>query len=191
MVSRSIGMLGKIFRFIRSRMKNSQSGDLTSLYHIGEGTRIFKENFDGIFPELAYIGKNCIFAPRSVLMTHDASYYLLTGEYRVEPIHIGDNCFIGYGVIIMPGVTIGDNVIIGAGSIVTKDIPSDSVAVGAPAKVTCTIEEYLAKREHKTLFRAPFAGTLPSEVSKEDIQEFRDLVYPKFQNVISNRPAET
>ena len=48
------------------------------------------------------------------------------------PVHIGKNVWIGAGVIILPGVTVGDNTVIGAGSVVTKDIPSDVVAVGNP-----------------------------------------------------------
>lgn len=50
-------------------------------------------------------------------------------------VHIGKNCFIGDRTIVLPGVTIGDEVVIGAGSVVTKDIPSNSVAVGNPARV--------------------------------------------------------
>ena len=53
---------------------------------------------------------------------------------RTAPVTIGDNVWIGGGVIIMPGVTIGDNVVIGAGSVVTKDIPSDTVAFGNPCR---------------------------------------------------------
>ena len=51
------------------------------------------------------------------------------------PVHIGRNCWLGAGVIVMPGVTIGDNAVIGAGSIVTKDIPANVVAVGNPCRV--------------------------------------------------------
>lgn len=51
------------------------------------------------------------------------------------PITIGEDCWIGGGAIICPGVTIGNRCIIGAGSVVTKDIPDDSIAVGNPAKV--------------------------------------------------------
>ena len=52
-----------------------------------------------------------------------------------EPVRIGDNVWIGGSTTILPGVTIGDNVVIGAGSVVTKDIPSNVVAVGNPARV--------------------------------------------------------
>lgn len=54
---------------------------------------------------------------------------------RTAPIVIGNNVWIGGGVIIMPGVTIGDNVVIGAGSVVTKDIPDNVVAYGNPCRV--------------------------------------------------------
>ena len=57
-----------------------------------------------------------------------------TKEYAY-PITIGEDCWIGGGAIICPGVTIGNRCIIGAGSVVTKDIPNDSIAVGNPAKV--------------------------------------------------------
>ncbi len=56
-----------------------------------------------------------------------------------EPVTIGNNVWIGGSVTILPGVTIGDNVTIGAGSVVTKDIPSNSIAVGNPCKAIKTI----------------------------------------------------
>lgn len=58
------------------------------------------------------------------------------------PVHIGRNCWLGAGVIVMPGVTIGDNTVIGAGSIVTKDIPANVVAVGNPCRVLRPIGEH-------------------------------------------------
>ena len=57
-------------------------------------------------------------------------------------VHIGKNCWIGAGAIIMPGITIGDNVVIGAGSVVTKDIPSNVVAVGNPCRVMREVGEH-------------------------------------------------
>lgn len=53
---------------------------------------------------------------------------------QTAPVTIGDNVWIGGGAILMPGITIGDNVVIGAGSVVTRDIPSDSVACGSPCR---------------------------------------------------------
>ena len=58
------------------------------------------------------------------------------------PVHIGCNCWLGAGVIVMPGVTIGDNTVIGAGSVVTKDIPGGVVAVGNPCKVLREVGEH-------------------------------------------------
>ena len=60
---------------------------------------------------------------------------------------IGNNVYIGQKAMILRGVTIGDNVIIGAGAIVTKDIPSDSVVAGIPARVVCTLDEYYQTRK--------------------------------------------
>ena len=57
------------------------------------------------------------------------------------PIHIGKNCWLGAGVIIVPGVTIGDNVVIGAGSVVTKDLPDNVVAVGNPCRILRPVSE--------------------------------------------------
>ena len=57
------------------------------------------------------------------------------------PVHIGKNCWIGAGSVILPGITIGDNTVIGAGSVVTKDIPENVVAVGNPCRVLREIGE--------------------------------------------------
>ena len=64
-------------------------------------------------------------------------------------IHIGKNCWLGAGVIVVPGVTIGDNTVIGAGSVVTRDIPAWSVAAGNPCRVIRAITE----EDRRKLFR--------------------------------------
>ena len=86
-----------------------------------------------------------MFGPNVVLATagHPICPPLREKGYQYNmPIHIGKNCWLGAGVIVMPGVTIGDNTVIGAGSIVTKDIPSGVVAVGNPCKVLRKISEH-------------------------------------------------
>jgi maltose O-acetyltransferase len=59
----------------------------------------------------------------------------LTKWEAAEPIVVGDNVWLGGGVIILPGVTIGENTVVGAGAVVTKDLPANVVAVGNPARV--------------------------------------------------------
>lgn len=94
-----------------------------------------------------HIGDNVTLAPRVHILAHDASTKQFLGYTKVANVVIGNNVFIGAGVIILPGVHIGDNVIIGAGSIVSKDIPENSVAIGAPAMVVGSIENYIDKEK--------------------------------------------
>ena len=68
------------------------------------------------------------------------------------PVTIGDRCNFGPNVVVCPGVTIGDNCVIGAGSVVTKDIPSNSVAVGNPCRVQRTITEADSMKYHPERF---------------------------------------
>jgi maltose O-acetyltransferase len=72
--------------------------------------------------------------------THPIDAVLRRSKENGKPVIIGDDCWIGGGAIICPGVTIGNRCVIGAGSVVTKDIPDDSLAAGNPAKVIRKIE---------------------------------------------------
>ncbi len=96
-----------------------------------------------------YVGDYTLFGPNVVVAT---AAHPITPELRMPvtqfnlPVHIGKNCWIGAGAIIVPGVTIGDNTVIGAGSVVTKDIPANVVAVGNPCKVLREITEEDKKR---------------------------------------------
>ncbi len=98
--------------------------------HIGENTRCWGYT-DIVFPGKVTIGRNCVLATRSAVLTHGVFATLERGK----PVMIGDNCYLGYGAIVVPGVIIGDNCVIGAGAVVTSDIPSNSIAVGNPARV--------------------------------------------------------
>lgn len=75
-----------------------------------------------------------------------------------KPIVVGNNVYIGNNVIILPGVTIGNNVVIGAGAVVSKDIPDNSVAVGVPARVIKTADEYLEKIKSQSLHLGHLRG---------------------------------
>lgn len=107
--------------------------------HIRVGKRFFA-NFHWTVLDEAWvtIGDDCFIGPNVSIYTACHSTDPVARNTRQEwakPVTIGNNCWIGGGVIILPGVTIGDNVTIGAGSVVVKDIPSNTLAVGHPAKV--------------------------------------------------------
>lgn len=91
-----------------------------------------------------YVGDCTMFAPNVTVATAghpiDPSLRARGLQYNAA-VHIGKNCWIGAGALIMPGVTIGDNTVIGAGSVVTKDIPAGVVAVGNPCRVMREIGE--------------------------------------------------
>ena len=106
---------------------------------------------------LIEIGDNVTMAPRVHILCHDASTKQHLGFTKIGRVTIGDNVFIGAESVVLPGVTIGSNVVIGANSTVTHDIPENSVAVGSPARVVCTLEEYLAK-EKARMETAPCYG---------------------------------
>lgn len=93
------------------------------------------------------IGDNVTLAPRVHILAHDASLCHHLGYARIGNVTIGNNVFVGAESVILPNVTIGDNTIIGANSTVSRSIPENSVAAGSPAKVICSLEEYLEKNK--------------------------------------------
>ena len=122
---------------------------------------------------LIEIGDNVTIAPRVHILCHDASTKQHLGYTKIGRVTIGNNVFIGAESVVLPGATIGDNVIIGANSTVTHDIPENSVAVGSPARVICSLEEYLAK-ERSRMEHSPCYGeeyTLRQNVSMEKRME--------------------
>jgi len=91
-----------------------------------------------------YVGDYTMFGPNVTIATagHPILPELREKAYQYNiPVHIGKNCWLGAGAIVLPGVKIGDNTVIGAGSVVTKDIPANVVAVGNPCKVLRPISE--------------------------------------------------
>ncbi len=92
-----------------------------------------------------YVGSHTLFGPNVILATAGHPMMPELRKHGIQynmPIHIGENCWLGAGVIVVPGVTIGDNVVIGASSVVTKDIPSNSVAMGTPCRVVRQINDH-------------------------------------------------
>lgn len=120
---------------------------------IGKGVRIGKVSMLGTEPYLVEIGDNTFLTGGDTqILTHDGAC-AMTYRMSLYPeecdylgrVKIGANCFIGNKCMSMKHVTIGGNCIIGAGSVVTKSIPANSVACGVPAKVICSVEDYVRK----------------------------------------------
>ena len=115
-------------------------------HHVHFGTGVYANfNLTLVDDTHIYVGDYTMFGPNVVLATagHPITPELRKRGYQYNaPIHIGKNCWLGAGVLVLPGITIGDNVIIGAGSVVTKDIPSNVIAVGNPCHILREVNEH-------------------------------------------------
>ena len=115
-------------------------------HHVHFGKNIYANfNLTLVDDTHIYVGDNTLFGPNVVLATagHPLMPELRAKGYQFNaPIRIGKNCWLGAGVMVMPGITIGDNTVVGAGSIMTKDLPSGVLAVGNPCRVLRTIGEH-------------------------------------------------
>lgn len=114
-------------------------------HHVHFGNNIYANfNLTCVDDTHIYVGDNTMFAPNVTLASaaHPIEPSLRQKAYQYNmPVHIGKNCWLGAGVIVLPGVRIGDNTVVGAGSVVTKDLPANVVAVGNPCRVLRPIGE--------------------------------------------------
>jgi len=175
-------LVGKYYKIINYKKKRYLQKLIDQGLKLGKNVSIMDNFFfDPSHCFLITIGDDCIFAPGVRLIAHDASTVLHLGYTKIGKITIGKRCFLGDGVAVLPGVTIGDGSIIGTGSIVIKDIPAGMVAAGNPAKVICSVEEYVSKvkkmSEGKKVFgREYFIGSLTNEMREEILQSVDDSI---------------
>ncbi len=188
-----MSFFNKLYRFYIS---NCGSSDNKCKYLrkrgaiIGEGTILNGDlaTFGGE-PYLIKVGENCLFAWGVKLITHDGGIRVLNqlGRFngnkadKIGKIVIGNNVYVGMSAMIMPGVEIGDNCIIGAHTVVTKNIPSNSVVVGVPARVISSIDEYYEK--HKKYVYYTGGMNFQEKKSFYENIEFEGLI-PKVNNDI-------
>jgi len=131
---------------------------------IGEGSYI-NMNCNFIDDGRITIGEKVMFGAAVTIATVGHPINPDMREYMyTDPVTIGDNCWIGAGAVICPGVTIGANSVIGAGSVVVHDIPANVVAVGNPCRVLREINE----NDRKYYYRQ-------REITEEDLEEERSL----------------
>lgn len=147
-------------------------------------------------PYLLEIGDQVRLNRGLTIMTHDFATIVFKNKYgefipSSGKVKIGNNVYFGHNCTVLKGVEIGDNCIIGYGSTVMKSIPANSVAVGTPAKVICTLDEYFEKRKKKALEESfclvnEIEKVCKREVKIEDLRE--EFVYFVSGNEIDNYP---
>ncbi len=130
--------------------------------NMGEGIHIYGKVRWCTEPWIITLGNNVHITEGVNFITHDGGTLLYRDKVAdleiTKPIVVGDNVYIGNDVIILPGVTIGSNVVIGAGAVVSRDIPDNSVAVGVPARVIKTADEYFEKLQKESLHLGHLKG---------------------------------
>ena len=158
-------------------------GDYTTEKLVSMGLKVGKnfKRLNGTILDPAHcwlieIGDNVTMAPRVHILCHDASTKNYLGYTKIGRVTVGSDVFIGAGTVVLPCVNIGNRVIIGANSTVTHDIPENSVAVGNPAKVICTLDEYLEKEKARMAVSPRYGEeyTLRGKVSDEKKKKQKD-----------------
>ena len=140
--------------------------------NMGDNVHIYGNVSWGSEPWIITLGNNVHITDGVRFITHDGGTLLYRDKIPdleiTKPITLGDDVYVGNNVLFMPGSTVGSNVVIGAGAVVTKHIPNNSVAVGVPAKVIKTTDEYLEKIRNESLH----LGNLKYEEKDKALKEY-------------------
>lgn len=140
--------------------------------NMGDNVHIYGNVSWGSEPWIITLGNNVHITDGVRFITHDGGTLLYRDKIPdleiTKPITLGDDVYVGNNVLFMPGATVGNNVIIGAGAVVTRSIPDNSVAVGVPAKVIKTADEYLEKIQRESLH----LGHLKYEAKDKALMEY-------------------
>ena len=156
-----MSILKKAYHICLRRVKPLKYAELVGVNMAG-GVHLYGTVDWSTEPWIITLGKNVHITDGVKFLTHDGGTLLYRNQIPdleiTKPITVGDNVYIGNNVIILPGVTIGNNVVIGVGAVVTKNIPDNSVAVGVPARVIKTADEYLKKLKRESLHLGHLKG---------------------------------
>jgi maltose O-acetyltransferase len=141
---------------------------------------------------LISIGDHVGFGEECLILAHDAQMDEFLDAARIGRVMIRESCHVGARCVILPGVEIGPRTLVGAGSVVSRSLPADSVCAGNPAKVICTLDEYL-ERHRKALAerpRFPYAEYDIRSLSPERRAELVRAVAEQDAYIVGGRAAE-
>lgn len=145
----------------------------------GKNVRFYsiKPSTFGSEPWLITIGDNVWITADCKFINHDGGVYVVRNEVPdlelTFPIEIGNNVFIGNRVTFLPGTKIGDRSIVGACALLKGEYPPNSVLAGVPARVICTVDEYLEKAKEKSLH----FGHLLGEEKAEKLKKYYNITH--------------
>lgn len=164
-------IIKKIYRLILKKIKPYKYMEKAGVNFPTGKVHIYGNVEWGSEPWIISLGENVHITDGVKFVTHDGGT-LLFRQYEpdleiTKPISVGNNVYIGNNVVILPGVNIGNRVVIGAGAVVTKDIPDNSVAVGVPARVIKTADDYFEKLKKESIHLGHLKGEEKDKALKE------------------------
>src|SRR6185503_14796441 len=137
---------------------------------------------------LISIGDHCGFGPECLILAHDAQMDEFLDAARIGRVILHPSCHIGARTIILAGVELGPRTIVGAGSVVSKSLPADTVCAGSPAKVICSLDEYLDRHRQRIAERDTFQYDF--WFSPEVRRKMIDAVAQRDAYIVGGRSAE-
>ena len=150
-----IGVLVRLLSSVRNRVDDARRRHRwTRLRELGMhiGNDVYLPDSTWIDTSHCYlirIEDHCGFGEECLLLAHDAQMDEYLDAARIGRVTIRESSHIGARTIVLPGVEIGPRTVVGAGSVVSKSLPPNTVCAGNPAKVICTLDEYLAKQRER------------------------------------------
>lgn len=146
---------------------------------LGEDVRFIHDVFiDKSNPALISIGNRVVFSSRTAVLAHDASLRDVLGAALLGKVEIADNCFIGFGAIILPNTQLGKGCIVAAGSIVKGQFPAGSIVAGNPARIISTRDEF--KRKHSEKMKESLVFSFEEYLPEVFIQQDKTEAYLTF-----------
>ena len=144
---------------------------------------------DREFCFLISIGDHCGFGEECLILAHDAQMDEFLDAARIGRVIVHDSCHIGARTVILPGVEIGPKTIVGANSVVSRSLPPETVCAGSPAKVICSLADYLQKHRQR-LTEAPTFPYLDRQLTAAERATMIETLRRTDGYIVGGRSAE-